>query len=79
MTLPLKERVSRVILWLNQSFLLDFAHRNDSDSLNVGFKSMRDDTVLSMSVGNDTAGQFQIRTDDMQLAGPPLIAICNCC
>ncbi|SPQ94801.1 unnamed protein product (mitochondrion) [Plasmodiophora brassicae] len=75
-TLPLKERVSRVILWLNQSFLLDFAHRNDSDSLNVGFKSMRDDTVLSMSVGNDTAGQFQIRTDDMQLAGDIIQDLC---
>jgi hypothetical protein len=67
--MPLKERLSRVILWINQSFLLDFSNRYDTETLSIGFKCMKTDTLLNISVQNEGGGQFLLRTDSMHLAG----------
>lgn len=67
--MPLKERLSRVVLWLNQSFLLELANRTDAEKIIIGFNCMHTNTALDITVTNENGGQFQIRTDDMQLAG----------
>uniref|UniRef100_A0A669CVB4 Bardet-Biedl syndrome 2 protein homolog n=1 Tax=Oreochromis niloticus TaxID=8128 RepID=A0A669CVB4_ORENI len=57
------DRPQRVVMWLNQNFLLP----EGVESPNVTFSSLRGGGLLSFSMASN--GQITIRTDDIDLAG----------
>ncbi|KAM9753890.1 BBSome complex member BBS2 isoform 1-T2 [Menidia menidia] len=57
------ERPERVVMWLNQNFLLP----EGVESPNVSFNSLRGGGPLSFSMAS--TGQITLRTDDVDLAG----------
>lgn len=65
-TLQSKERVQRIVMWINQNFLLteEIEARN---SLDLHFLALRDNSIMNISM--DSGGQITIKTDDMDLAG----------
>lgn len=60
------ERVSRVVMWINQSFLLPEPLEASSAHLQVTFISLRDNEPLRIEMLN---GQMTIRSDSMDTAG----------
>lgn len=73
-TFQINERMQRVLLWINQSFLL----QDDIDvegSLNVAFMSLRGSGPLFLKM--EPQGLMTIRTDDMDLAGDVIQALCQ--
>uniref|UniRef100_A0A1A8IQZ3 Bardet-Biedl syndrome 2 protein homolog n=1 Tax=Nothobranchius kuhntae TaxID=321403 RepID=A0A1A8IQZ3_NOTKU len=59
----ISDRPQRVVMWLNQNFLLP----EGVESPNVTFNSLRGGGVLSFTMA--TNGQITLRTDDLDLAG----------
>lgn len=66
-TFTLNERVPRVIMWLNNNFLLveEFEY---SESFSVAFVSLRDGKPLVLEMEGKT-GDLSVSTDNMELAG----------
>uniref|UniRef100_A0A3P8X637 Bardet-Biedl syndrome 2 protein homolog n=1 Tax=Cynoglossus semilaevis TaxID=244447 RepID=A0A3P8X637_CYNSE len=62
-TFSISERPQRVVMWLNQNFLLP----KGVDSPDVTFTSLRGGGHLSISMAS--SGQITLRTDDVDLAG----------
>ena len=65
-TMVAKERVQRIVMWLNQNFLLT-EELESRTSLELEFLSLRDNSPLQVIM--DQSGTINIRTDDMELAG----------
>ncbi|KAJ8298785.1 hypothetical protein KUTeg_022845 [Tegillarca granosa] len=71
-TFQINDRIQRVLLWVNQNFLL----QDDivaEGSLNIGFMSLRGTGPLFIKM--DNSGQMVIKTDDMDLAGDIIQAL----
>ncbi|KAG7214905.1 hypothetical protein INR49_005180 [Caranx melampygus] len=62
-TFSISDRPQRVVMWLNQNFLLP----EGADSPDVTFSSLRGGGLLSISMASN--GQITLRTDDIDLAG----------
>ena len=71
-TFQTTERVSRVIMWINQSFLLNDPLQATSDHLSVSFICLRTNDPLKIEMAN---GQITIHTDNMDLAGDTIQAM----
>ncbi|PIK53965.1 putative Bardet-Biedl syndrome 2 protein-like [Apostichopus japonicus] len=65
-TFTVNERVQRIVLWINQHFLLNNELTCDGD-LNAGFMSLRGSGPIFIQM--KSGGQVTLRTDDMDLAG----------
>ncbi|XP_071442607.1 BBSome complex member BBS2-like [Hetaerina americana] len=63
----LRERVQRILMWMNQNFILPSDIQFQEDSLSCTFSSLRTNEEMSMNM--DSGGNFTIKTDDMGLAG----------
>lgn len=63
----INERINRVVLWINQSFLLLEEVEAKNGLLDVAFQSLRTQTPLVIKMQQD--GNVTIKTDDMDLAG----------
>ena len=61
-----KERVQRIVMWLNQNFLLT-EELEAKNSLELDFLILRNNGLLSLVM--DGSGSITIKTDDMDLAG----------
>ncbi|ETO14490.1 hypothetical protein RFI_22877 [Reticulomyxa filosa] len=70
----IRERIDRLILWLNQAFLLEY-DSSPTQPIDIGFFSFRTKQHLVIQVTLD--GQFTILTDDMRLAGDLVQDICS--
>ncbi|XP_036399953.1 Bardet-Biedl syndrome 2 protein homolog [Megalops cyprinoides] len=62
-TFSINDRPQRVVMWLNQNFLLP----EGTDTPDVCFTSLRQGALLSINMSS--SGQITIRTDDIDLAG----------
>ncbi|KAF3854466.1 hypothetical protein F7725_022521 [Dissostichus mawsoni] len=62
-TFSINDRPQRVVMWLNQNFLLP----EGVDSPDITFSSLRGGGLLSVSMASN--GQITLRTDDIDLAG----------
>uniref|UniRef100_A0AAQ6ADG7 Bardet-Biedl syndrome 2 protein homolog n=1 Tax=Amphiprion ocellaris TaxID=80972 RepID=A0AAQ6ADG7_AMPOC len=62
-TFSINDRPQRVVMWLNQNFLLP----EGVESPDVTFNSLRGGGLLSFSMASN--GQITLRTDDIDLAG----------
>uniref|UniRef100_A0AAQ6IK03 Bardet-Biedl syndrome 2 protein homolog n=1 Tax=Anabas testudineus TaxID=64144 RepID=A0AAQ6IK03_ANATE len=62
-TFSINDRPQRVVMWLNQNFLLP----EGVDSPDATFNSLRGGGLLSISMASN--GQITLRTDDIDLAG----------
>ncbi|XP_070565580.1 BBSome complex member BBS2-like [Ptychodera flava] len=70
----INERVQRVVMWINQNFLLpeDLVVEG---ALNAGFMSLRGSGPLFMKMEQN--GQVTLKTDDMDLAGDIIQALAS--
>uniref|UniRef100_A0AAQ4RN17 Bardet-Biedl syndrome 2 n=1 Tax=Gasterosteus aculeatus aculeatus TaxID=481459 RepID=A0AAQ4RN17_GASAC len=62
-TFSINDRPQRVVMWLNQNFLLP----EGLDCPNITFNALRGGGLLSISMASN--GQITLRTDDIDLAG----------
>lgn len=63
----INERVNRVVLWINQNFLLMEEVEAQNGLLDIAFQSLRTKTPLIIQMQQN--GNVTIKTDDMELAG----------
>ncbi|XP_015276879.1 PREDICTED: Bardet-Biedl syndrome 2 protein isoform X1 [Gekko japonicus] len=63
----ISERVQRVVMWVNQSFLLTEEMETQSTSFQVRFTSLRNAGQLCIKM--NSSGEISIGTDDIDLAG----------
>jgi len=70
-----KERVQRVLLWVNQNFLLMKDLDLKQGALRANFIALRADKPLAITM--EPSGQVTIRTDDMALAGEIIQAMAS--
>jgi len=63
----IKERINRVLLWINQNFLLNNELTSKETDMNVKFMSQR--TNLPLQISMTAQGMVTISTDDMDVAG----------
>ncbi|XP_046405847.1 Bardet-Biedl syndrome 2 protein-like isoform X2 [Ischnura elegans] len=63
----LRERVQRILMWMNQNFILPSDIQFQEEGLNCTFSSLRTNEEMSMTM--DSGGNFVIKTNDMGLAG----------
>ncbi|KAM8946161.1 BBSome complex member BBS2 isoform 2-T2 [Pelodytes ibericus] len=66
-TFTISERVQRVVLWLNQNFLLPEETEMQSTPFQISFTSLRDGGTLLITM--KPSGEISVRTDDVDLAG----------
>ncbi|XP_072278942.1 BBSome complex member BBS2 [Pyxicephalus adspersus] len=66
-TFSINERVQRVVLWLNQNFLLPEDTEVQSAPFQICFTSLRDSGNLLINMKPN--GEITLRTDDLDLAG----------
>ncbi|XP_044125868.1 Bardet-Biedl syndrome 2 protein [Bufo gargarizans] len=66
-TFTINERVQRVVLWLNQNFLLPEDTEVQSAPFQICFTSLRDSGTLLLNM--KPSGEITLRTDDIDLAG----------
>ena len=66
MSLQSKERVQRIVMWINQNFLLT-EEIEARTSLDLAFLALRDNNLLVLEM--DGSGSITIKTDNMDLAG----------
>ncbi|XP_004913585.1 Bardet-Biedl syndrome 2 protein isoform X2 [Xenopus tropicalis] len=66
-TFTTSERLQRVVLWLNQNFLLPEDAEIQNAPFQISFTSLRDGGTLLLSM--KASGEISLRTDDMDLAG----------
>lgn len=70
------ERVQRVVLWINQNFLLqDDIQCEETGSINLAFMSLRGTGPFHFRMDNH--GQITLNTDDMDLAGDIVQAVAS--
>ena len=65
-SLQSKERVQRIVMWINQNFLLT-EEIEARTSLDLAFLALRDNNLLVLEM--DGSGSITIKTDNMDLAG----------
>ncbi|XP_076343635.1 BBSome complex member BBS2-like isoform X1 [Tachypleus tridentatus] len=65
-TFVINDRIPRVVLWINQNFLL-LEDLEVKGKLHVTFISLRTSQLLVINM--DTGGQVTIKTEDMEVAG----------
>ncbi|XP_060109643.1 Bardet-Biedl syndrome 2 protein isoform X2 [Heteronotia binoei] len=63
----ISERVQRVVMWVNQNFLLTEEMETQSTSFQVCFTSLRNAGQLCIKIS--PSGEISINTDDIDLAG----------
>ncbi|XP_069757157.1 BBSome complex member BBS2 [Narcine bancroftii] len=66
-TFTISDRVQRVVMWVNQNFLLPKYIECPNTPLEVCFMSLRDDGQLNMKMNIN--GEVTIQTEDIDLAG----------
>ncbi|XP_073515184.1 BBSome complex member BBS2 [Phyllobates terribilis] len=66
-TFTINERVQRVVLWLNQNFLLPEDTEVQSAPFQICFTSLRDSGTLLLNM--KPSGEITLQTDDIDLAG----------
>ncbi|KAM4017896.1 BBSome complex member BBS2 [Anomaloglossus baeobatrachus] len=66
-TFMINERVQRVVLWLNQNFLLPEDTEVQSAPFQICFTSLRDSGTLLLNM--KPSGEITLQTDDIDLAG----------
>ncbi|XP_069822061.1 BBSome complex member BBS2 isoform X2 [Dendropsophus ebraccatus] len=66
-TFTINERVQRVVLWLNQNFLLPEDTEVQSAPFQICFTSLRDSGTLLLNMKPN--GEITLRTDDIDLSG----------
>eukprot|EP00062_Callorhinchus_milii_P018877 gi/632972814/ref/XP_007902846.1/ PREDICTED: Bardet-Biedl syndrome 2 protein [Callorhinchus milii] len=66
-TFTVSDRIQRVVMWMNQSFLLPGDVECSGAPLKACFTSLRDNGQLSLKM--QANGQITIRTEDIDLAG----------
>jgi len=66
-TFTVQERVNRIVMWVNQNFLLPNEINAESNALDVRLLSLRTETPLRIKM--KSSGEITIQTDDMDLAG----------
>lgn len=71
----ISERINRVVMWLNQNFLLTDDLKVDGNKLDVRFLSLR--SMRPVFIQMEANGQVHIRTDDMELAGDLVQQLCG--
>ncbi|CAH1786241.1 unnamed protein product [Owenia fusiformis] len=69
----INDRINRVLMWINQNFLLQEDYTADGD-LNITFMSLRGAGSLILQMNQN--GQVNILTDDMDIAGDVIQALC---
>ncbi|XP_060564971.1 Bardet-Biedl syndrome 2 protein homolog [Ruditapes philippinarum] len=75
-TFQVNERVQRIVMWINQNFLLQDDVQVDADgSINFAFLSLRATGPFHFKM--DTSGTVTLKTDDMDLAGDVVQAVAN--
>ncbi|RDD37377.1 Bardet-Biedl syndrome 2 protein-like protein [Trichoplax sp. H2] len=62
------ERINRVVMWINQNFLLQ-KEIEAEDELNVKLICLRENTPLFVNMEPNQNGKITIKTDNMDLAG----------
>ena len=62
----LKERVNRLILWLNQAFLLEY-EPNTKRTVDISFVSLRNGQYVTLQCG--ASNHIKVCTDDLTLCG----------
>jgi Bardet-Biedl syndrome 2 protein len=68
-TLVVPERISRLVLWMNQSFNIEFTSLA-ADAIDLSFSSLRTGGALRLEMATTSDGtSITIRTDSMELAG----------
>jgi len=70
----ISERMNRVILWLNQSFLIDYETKGPKWKIDLSFRSLRSDCNLVLQMQR---GVLTIRSDSMSLCGDIIQSICS--
>lgn len=76
-TFTVKERVNRVVMWLNQNFLMVDEYQTES-SLDVSFLCLRSlPSPQLLHITMDRNGEVCIQTDDMELAGDIVQELCD--
>lgn len=68
------ERMNRVVLWLNQSFLINYEITGSKYKLDLAFLSLRGDNTLVLRMHG---GTLTIRSDSMTLCGDIIQSICS--
>ncbi|KAL5007643.1 hypothetical protein ScPMuIL_016449 [Solemya velum] len=74
-TFQINDRISRVVLWINQSFLLQEDLACEGQQLSIAFLSLRGSGPLFIKI--EQSGQVMIRTDDMDLAAEIIQSLSN--
>lgn len=74
-TFHINERINRVLMWINQNFLLQEDLDSKGTDLDVRFVSLRDSGALFLLMTQ--SGQVTIRTDSMDVAGDIVQALCS--
>lgn len=75
-TFQVNERVQRIVMWINQSFLLqDDVQVDPNGSINFAFMSLRGTGPFHFKM--DPSGMITLKTDDMDLAGDIVQALAN--
>eukprot|EP00794_Sanderia_malayensis_P016830 gene16830-18528_t len=69
------ERINRVVMWINQNFLLGSEVVADKNALNIKFLALR--TGMPISIQMTSKGEITIRTEDMELAGIVIQALAS--
>ena len=65
-TFTVKERIQRIVIWINNNFILNDDLEADGNIM-IGFVAVRTDLPLIIKM--ETDGQMTFYTDDMELAG----------
>ena len=65
-TFTVKERIQRIVIWINNNFILNDDLEADGNIM-IGFVAVRTDLPLIIKM--ETDGQITFYTDDMELAG----------
>lgn len=71
----INERINRVVMWLNQNFLLPDEIEGKDTDLDIMFLSLRTGNPLAIKM--DPSGNVTIKTDDMDLAGDIIQALAS--
>mmetsp|Transcript_51970 Transcript_51970/g.86425 ORF Transcript_51970/g.86425 Transcript_51970/m.86425 type:complete len:704 (+) Transcript_51970:55-2166(+) len=75
-TFHINERINRVIMWINNSFNIEYRNLNQ-DTLYAAFVSVRTGKPLCLRMTPEAGGTLQIRTDDMEVAGEVIQDMCG--
>ncbi|CAD5110876.1 DgyrCDS241 [Dimorphilus gyrociliatus] len=74
-TFKIHERINRIVLWINQNFLLSEDFKCDGPDLNINFQALR--TLGAVSFTMTGRGEVTIRTNDMDVAADLIQTLCT--